>query len=103
MQATTATAWVFKTLVDIIDQGRQPYALLISNHTPFKRGTVTPILTRAELAQLITGTLEEGDQRELKRPLRVYYTLTPKGQEVITAYLKKNAHLLAGYKPPTID
>lgn len=103
MRATTATAWVFKTLVDIINQGQQPYALLICRHVPFKNGTVIPILLRAELDQLITGTLEIGNPRELKRPLRVYYTLTAKGQEVIADYLEENANLLTGYKSPTIS
>lgn len=103
LRTTIATTWVLKALVDIINQGQQPYALLICQYTPFKNGTVIAILQRAELHHLITGTLEVGNPRTLKRPLRVYYALTAKGQEVITDYLNKNAHLLAGYKSPTIS
>ena len=44
-------------------------------------GTTYPILIRFEKAKWLTSAWEDGDPKELGRPLNKYYSITPLGKE----------------------
>jgi PadR family transcriptional regulator PadR len=76
---TSATQQVLRALLE--DPTREMYGLEVSNTVGLAPGTVHPILTRFEGLGWLESTFEARDPKEIGRPRRRYYKLTPHGAQ----------------------
>ena len=60
--------------------GKEYWGSAIANATGISSRTLYPILSRLTEAGFLTMKIEEGNDRELGRPLRKFYELTKKGR-----------------------
>ena len=72
------------------------YGFELSKATDLKAGTLYPMLSRLEEAGWITGSWEDVDPSEVRRPARRYYRLTGEGRSQAEATLARSIERLLG-------
>ncbi len=78
IRMTLQTQLVLRAMLD--SPSGQFYGFELSKATGLKAGTLYPMLSRLEEAGWITGTWEDVDPAEVRRPARRYYRLTDHGR-----------------------
>ena len=77
LQMTVQTQAVLRVLLD--DPLGEHYGLEIAQAAGLRSGSLYPILARLEREGWATSDWEQVNQRQVGRPRRRYYTLTPDG------------------------
>lgn len=65
------------------------YGTAIMKVTGCQSGAQYPILKRMVELKMLTERVERGDAGKLERPLRVYYTLTKKGEKLLAQWQQR--------------
>ena len=91
---TLQTQLVLRAMLD--SPSGEFYGFELSKSTGLKAGTLYPMLTRLEDAEWITGSWEDVDPAEARRPARRYYRLTPRGRVEAETTLAEAVEKLLG-------
>lgn len=81
LRLTIPTCLVLRGLADAADDSDR-YGRVLAGRTGLAGGTLYLILRRLETVGAVTATPEVGDPVALKRPLRVFFRLTPAGEKL---------------------
>ena len=91
---TLQTQLVLRAMLDSVSG--EFYGFELSKATDLKAGTLYPMLARLEEAGWISGSWEDVDPSEVRRPARRYYRLTDRGRQEAEATLTQSIERLAG-------
>ena len=91
---TLQTQLVLRAMLD--SPSGEFYGFELSKATDLKAGTLYPMLARLEEAGWITGSWEDVDPAEVRRPARRYYRLTDHGRVQATKTLRDSVERLLG-------